>query len=54
MVADASNKIREQLESQLTDNEQVAAPDDKLVTKLKIQIGLALRHRADDAILLLR
>jgi hypothetical protein len=54
MVAQASDKIREQLEQELSRNEESAPNEEKLATKLRMQIGMAVRHRADDAILLLR
>ncbi len=54
MVTDASVRIRDQLETQLIRNEETAADGERLADKLRQQISLAVRHRADDAILLLR
>ena len=54
MVAQAADKIREQLEQELGRNEAAAPQGEKLADKLRTQIGIAIRHRADDAILLLR
>ena len=54
MVTQAGDKIREQLERELARTEEAAAEQEKLATKLRVQIGMAIRHRADDAILLLR
>ena len=54
LVEEASRTIRKQLEQQLQTNETAASDGERLSDKLHEHIGRAIRHRADDAILLLR
>ena len=54
LVEEAGRTIRKQLEQQLQANESIAPETERLSSKLHEHIGLAIRHRADDALFLLR
>jgi hypothetical protein len=54
LVAEAGKMISVQLKQEFERNEAVAPYSEKLSTQLSEQIGLAIRHRADDALLLLK
>jgi molecular chaperone DnaK (HSP70) len=54
LVAEAGRTIAAQLRQELERNDSAAPEGDKLANKLCEQVGLAIRHRADDALLLVR